>query len=385
MCPASASPAVPGALALRKARNSLPPHLHSGRPLPPGPAGLCQLRSPPLLAAATHPCTPRREARGQAIPLSPHQELSCTPALGSLVPLHCGRKGPQDQIKFRSFPTRSRQRALPRGEVRVLKPNRNSCHRSEADPPKRAPGRPILTEQGLGPWLAAVLHSQAEKKPHRVSAQLSEPEQMRDHRQRAGPAHGAPGSWWQVQRAPALHMMLHTVGPGHPAASYPGKSSPAAPGSWQPRAAMSKPGQVTAVRFRAHGGPAPRPRSPGLLGAPAAPGGGSEGAARHVCQLSQGGGGGGGNKSCAEAEQRELGWWGGAWTERRWRCGAGLLPGWHSKCALLGSSQAHGRPSSGPTLPTACLRGRGAPLHLLTGGLAPLPWKQTLMAASRRG
>lgn len=97
----------------------------------------------------------------------------------------------------------------------------------------------------------------------------------------------------------------------------------------------SEPGPVTAVAFRAHGGPAPRPRSPGLPGAPAAPGGGSEGAARHVCQLSRGGGGGG-NKSCAEAEQREPG---------RGRRGAEMAMememAWCGPPLALRSSQAH--------------------------------------------
>lgn len=83
-----------------------------------------------------------------------------------------------------------------------------------------------------------------------------------------------------TQQGPhALHAAPHLGFPRHPPGSYPGRVPfPAAPVSWQPRAAASKPGQVATIRFRAHGGPAPRAHSPSLLGAPTAPGGGRDGA-----------------------------------------------------------------------------------------------------------
>lgn len=55
---------------------------------------------------------------------------------------------------------------------------------------------------------------------------------------------------------------------------------PQDPGS--PGAATSTPWQVAAVRFRGHGGPAPRPPSPKPPAAPPAPGGGRDGA-RAAC------------------------------------------------------------------------------------------------------
>lgn len=65
--------------------------------------------------------------------------------------------------------------------------------------------------------------------------------------------------------SPPLRVMMGTAGArAIRPTSYPGRVRPAAPVSWQPRAATSKPGQVAAAPFRAHGGPEPEAHGPGL-------------------------------------------------------------------------------------------------------------------------
>lgn len=209
---------------------------------------------------------------------------------------------------------------------------------------------------------------------------------MRDHRQPGGACTRSSGLLGGRSRGvPALHMMLHTVGPGHPAASYP----------WQvlscgPRVLAAQGSDVKAGV--GHSCPL---QSPWWAG-PAAPQPRVSGRSRGAWWRERGSGTAcvpaqpgwrrrGGNKSCAEAEQRELGWWGGAGTERRWRCGAGLLPGWHSECALLTPRRLISMNAVMAAPPPAPACGGGVHSRICSQAAWLLSPGGRPMAASRRG
>lgn len=144
----------------------------------------------------------------------------------------------------------------------------------------------------------------------------------------------------------APHGAPHRGLPGHPPASYQGESS-----VLQPRglAATSERGQVAAVRFRAHGGPAPRPCSRGSWLE-----GGSE-QAQPVSQHSPGGGGRRRQKLSGNPWEGSRGWW-GSWCGWRWRSrGCRLADTWRVCCSaprrLISMNATVVAPPPAPPLP----------------------------------
>lgn len=124
-----------------------------------------------------------------------------------------------------------------------------------------------------------------------------------------------------MQRRPrAQHIMGSAAGGGRPQQSIPERAdrtlrmTPRAT-AWpltqgesplrQPPQPPSKSGPLAALRFRGHGGPAPRPHGARLPGAPAAPGGRRDRASTACVPAQPGWGRQPGNKSRVETEDGE--------------------------------------------------------------------------------